>query len=144
MKTNRKFTILRLLVLALVLAGFDAKAASGPALLGKFTLASVTRWGRATLPAGDYSFALDKDYPGSVVTVFRGKQSVARIQTPGISYIKSGRSEIVTENGAVLEMNLPTIGVSLHYPAHNPRHRKGTQEPQLAQIIPVTTAAAGR
>ena len=37
MKTNRKFTVLRLLVLGVVVAGFNAKAASMPALQGKFT-----------------------------------------------------------------------------------------------------------
>ena len=144
MKTNRMLTILRLVVLGVLVAGFNAKAADTPAFQGKFTLSSATRWGQATLPAGDYSFTLDKDYPGSVVTVLRGTQSVARIQTVGMSYIKSGRSEIVMESGAVREVSLPQIGVSLHYPTHNPGHRAAPQEPQVAQIIPVAAAGAGR
>jgi len=144
MKTNPKFTVLRLLVLGVLVAGFNAKAASGPALKGKVTLASVTHWGQATLPAGDYSFTLDKEYPGCVVTVFRGTQAIARIQTPGFSYIESGRSEIVMEGGAVREVNLPTIGVSLQYPLHNPRHRAAPRETQLAQMTPVAKAGAGR
>jgi len=144
MKTNQKFTVLRLLVLGVLVAGFNAKAADFPALQGKFTLVSVTRWGHATLPAGDYSFALDHDYPGSVLTVFRGTQTVARIQTPGMRYIKAGRSEIVMESGIVHEVNLPTIGVSLHYPMPNAGHRAAPREPQLAQVIPVATAGVGR
>ena len=96
------------------------------------------------MPAGDYSFTLDKDYPGSVVTVMRGTQTVARIQTVGMRNIKSGRSEIVMESGTVREVNLPTIGVNLHYPAPNSGHRAAPREPQLAQIIPVAKAGAGR
>jgi hypothetical protein len=141
MKKHQKFTVLGLMVLGMLAAGFKAKAASMPALQGKFTLTSETRWGHATLPAGDYSFTLDKDYPGSVVTLFRGTQCVARIQTQGFSYIKSGRSEIVMEDGTVREVNLPTIGVSLHYPTHN---QAAPQAPVLAQIIPVAATGAGR
>ncbi len=144
MKTNQKFMVLRLLVLGVLAAGFNAKAASVPALQGKFTLASVTRWGPATLPAGDYSFSLDKAYPGSLVTIFRGTQAVARIQAIGVSDIQAGRSEIVMESGTVREVNLPTIGVSLDYPTHHPRHRAAPQEPPLAQVIPVAAAGAGR
>jgi hypothetical protein len=144
MKANKKFTVLRLLVLGMMVAGFSAKPASAQAFQGKFTLASTTHWGVATLPAGDYSFTLDHDYPGSVVAVMRGTQTIARIQTPGINYINSGRSEIVAESGTVREVNLPTIGVSLHYPTSNPGHRAAPREPQLAQIIPVAKAGAGR
>ncbi len=144
MKTNQKFTVVRLLVLGMMVAGFNAKPASAQAFLGKFSLTSAARWGQATLPAGDYSFALDKNYPGSVVTVRRGTQTVARIQVPVVNYIKAGRSEIVMESGNVRDVNLPTIGVNLHYPAHNPGHRAAPREPQLAQIIPVAKAGAGR
>ena len=144
MKTNRMFTVLGLLVLGALVAGFNAKAADVAALQGKFTLTSATRWGQATLPAGDYSFMLDKDYPGSMVTVFRGTQTVARIMTVGMRNIQAGPSEMIVEEGTVREVNLPTIGVSLHYPSPNPSHRTVPQKPQLAQIIPVAVAGAGR
>jgi hypothetical protein len=144
MKTNQKFTVLRLLVLGLLVAGLNAKPASAQAFQGKFTLSSATRWGMATLLAGDYSFSLDKDYAGSVVTLFRGAQCVARIQTISMTNINAGRSEIVTESATVRDVNLPTIGVSLHYPTPNPGHRAAPREPQLAQVIPVAKAGAGR
>ena len=137
MKTNQKFTVLRLLVLGALVAGFNVKPASAQAFQGKFTLSSETRWGLATLPAGDYTFRLDKDYPGSRVTISRGTQTVARIMSVGMGSIQSGRSEIVTEGGTVREVNLPTIGVSLHYPASNSNHRAAPQKQQVAQIIPV-------
>jgi hypothetical protein len=136
--------MLRLLVLGVLVAGFNAKAADVPALQGKFTLPSVTHWGQATLPAGDYSFTLDKDYPGSAVTIFQGTRCVAHIQTPGLNYIKAGHSEIVMEGGTVREMNLPQIGVSLHYLAPNSGHRQAPREPQISQTIPVSTTGVGR
>jgi len=143
MKTNQKFTVLGVLVLGVLLAGINAKAAGEPALQGKFSLPSAIRWGQATLPAGDYSFTLDHAYPGSVVAVFRGTKCVARIQTPGIDYIKSGRSEMVMEGGIVREVSLPQIGVMLHYPAPNRRHR-APQEMEVTQVVPVAAPGAGR
>jgi hypothetical protein len=144
MKTNQKSTVLRLLVLGMMVAGLNAKPASAQVLQGKFTLTSATRWNQATLAAGDYTFTLDHDYPGSIVTVFRGTQTVARIQTVSMGNIKSGRSEIVMESGAVRDVNLPMIGVSLHYPMSSAGHRAAPREPQLAQIIPVAMGGAGR
>jgi hypothetical protein len=135
--------VLRLLVLGLLAAGFNAKPASAQVLKGTFTLPSAIRWSYATLPAGDYAFSLDKDYAGSVVKVFRGGQCVAQIPTPITEHIKSVRSEMVLENGAVNEVSLPQIGVSLRYPAPNRRHR-APQEMRAALVIPIATAGAGR
>jgi hypothetical protein len=137
-------TVLRLVVLGMLVVGFNANLANAQTFKGKFTLPSATRWGLATLPAGEYSFTLDSDYPGSRVTIYRGTQGVARIQTPVVNSMKSGSSEIVMENGTVREVNLPQIGVSLHYPKHNPGHRAAPQEPQVAQIIPVAATGKGR
>jgi hypothetical protein len=142
MKTNQKSTVLRLLVLGALVAGFNARPASAQTFQGKFTLTSTTRWGLATLPAGDYSFTLNHDYPASMVRVLRVRQNVALIATRVISHTTSGRSEMVLENGNVRKLSLPQIGVSLDYPASN--HRAAPREPQLAQIIPVATAGAGR
>jgi hypothetical protein len=144
MKTNQKFAVLKVVVLGVLVAGLNAKAADLPAFQGKFTLPSATRWGQATLPAGDYSFALDHDYPGSLITVFRGTKTVARIQAVGMSDMNSGHSEMVMENGRIREVRLPQVGVTLEYfSTHHSRHGAAPQEP-LAQIIPVTMASAGR
>jgi hypothetical protein len=138
------FTVLRLLVLAVLVAGFNAKPASAQVIQGKFTLPFTARWGLATLPAGNYSFTLDKDSTDSMVTVYRGTRRVAQVLTPGISYTTSGRSEMVLEGGTVRQLSLPQIGVTLDYPAHNPRHRAAPEEAQNARIIQVAAAGAGR
>jgi hypothetical protein len=144
MKTNQKFTVLRLLVLGVLAAGLSAKPASAQDIQGKFTLTSATRWNQVTLPPGDYSFTLDHNYPGSRFTVCRGMQHVALIPTRGISYTTAGRSEMVLDNGNVRRLSLPQIGIAFEYPAHNPRHWAAPQEPQAAQIIPVGVVGAGR
>jgi hypothetical protein len=144
MKTNHKFTVLRLLVLGVLVAGFSAKPANAQAFQGKFTLPSATRWGQATLPAGDYSFTLNHAYAEHVVTVIRGTHPVALIVARFISNTTSGRSEMVLENGKVRKLSLPQIGMTFEYPASNPRHRAAPREPQLAQVIPVANMGAGR
>jgi len=143
MKTHRMLTVLRLLVLALIVGGLNAKPLSAQDYKGKFTLSSVTRWGQALLPAGDYTLTLEHELDG-VVTVFRGTQTVARIQGAVMSNLKSARSEIVTQGGAVREVNLPTMGASLHYSTPNPGRRAAPQELELAQIIPLAKVGAGR
>ena len=144
MKTNHKFTVLRLLVLGLLVAGFSAKPASGQSFQGKFTLTSAARWGQATLPAGDYSFTLNHAYAGNTITVICGTRPVALIAPRVISNTTSGRSEMLLENGNVRKLSLPQIGMTFEYPAHNASHRAAPREPQLAQIIPVAAAGAGR
>jgi len=144
MKTHRRFSVLGLLAVGLLAVGLNVKAADVAVFQGKFTLTSATRWGQATLPAGEYSFTLDHAYPGSVITVHCGTRTVAQILAPGMSSSKSGRSEMVAENGTVREVNLPTIGVRLEYAAPKFSHRAAPQEPLAAQIIPVATKGAGR
>lgn len=143
MNTNRLFTVIRLLVLGVLVAGFNAKAAP-PAFQGTFTLPSEVRWGIATLPAGDYSFTLDLDSGFGMIKVYRGINAVAMIPTVGPGDSESDRSEIVMEDGAVRKVNLPQIGVSLNYPSPNSRHRAAPEETEAALHIPVAARRAGR
>ncbi len=144
MKTNRMLTVAGLAVLAVVAAGFNAKAQAVPTVQGKFTLSSEIRWGSATLAAGDYSFTLDHGYPGSAVTVRRGTRIVARIMTQGVSDMESGKSEIIAENGMVRALNLPILGVSLHYMQQRSTRRFAQREVPMAKIIHLTVTGNGR
>ena len=144
MKTHRRFSVLGLLAVGLLAVGLNVKAADVAVFQGKFTLTSATRWGQATLPAGEYSFTLDHANAGSVITVHQGTRNVAQIMALGMSDSNSGRSEMLAEDGTVLEVNLPTIGVRLEYAAPKFNHRAAPREPLAAQIIPVATKGAGR
>jgi hypothetical protein len=145
MKTNQKLSIVSLLALGVLAAGFSAKPASAQVFQGKFTLPYEVHWGLATLPAGDYSFKLDEGYPEGRIDVCRGPQAVAFVQPLGYGNSKSNRSVIVVEAGIVRKLSLPQIGMDLTFAAHKPAHRAPPQEKELAQIIPVTAVgAAGR
>jgi len=144
METNRKLTVVRLLVLGVLVAAFNAKPASAQIVRGKFTLPFTARWSLATLPAGDYSFTLDKSSADGMVTVNRGKRTMAMIPTTAINYSTSGGSELVLEEGAVRELRLPGIGLTFAYPAHNPRNQAAPEVAQVAHTIPVAVAKAGR
>jgi hypothetical protein len=133
-----------MLALGVVTAAFNTKPARAQILEGKFTLSSTTQWGRATLPAGDYSFTLDHVQPGSLITLFRETRGVAFIMAQGVSSTTSGRSEMVLENGTVRKLSLPQIGATFEYPANKPHGRAAPREPELAQILPVSARAAGR
>jgi hypothetical protein len=144
METNRKVWVIRVLVLGVLVVGLNAKPASAQVFRGEFTLPSEVRWGLATLPAGAYSFTLDKCTVDSRLTIYRGTRYVAWILTNGIGDATSNRSEMVLQGGTVRELSLPQIGLTLYYPAYNPHHLPASEEPQLAQSIPVAAKGAGR
>jgi hypothetical protein len=64
MKSMRNFTLLKLAMGSLLAICFNAGYANAQTVAGKFTLPFEARWGQATLPAGDYSFRLERG-PGA-------------------------------------------------------------------------------
>jgi hypothetical protein len=141
MRINLTTTVAKLAILGALLITFAAKPVSAQVFQGKFSLPATTRWNLATLPAGDYSFALDHAYAGGVITVSRGSKVVARVQASAVSNIDSGRPELAVENGTIRRMTLPQVGVSFDYPA---RTSAKTPETQTAQIIPIIPGSSGQ
>ena len=145
MKTNQKLSIVSLLALGVLAVGLSAKPASAQELEGRFTLPSAARWGLATLPAGDYSFKLDKSSADGMIRVYRGERVVTFVMPQGFGDRTSDRSEMVLVGRAVRELTLPQIGITLSFSDHNLRRRRAPKETELAQTIPVTAVgAAGR
>ena len=144
MKTNQRLAALGVAVLAVTLANINAKAQGVPVFQGTFTLPATTQWGKANLPAGDYTLSLDHEYPGSMVTIFRGTQTVARIQTVGISTFNSGKANLAIVGGTVREMNVAQLGLSFHYAGPAGGHRMSPQQPSLAQSVAINPVRAGR
>jgi hypothetical protein len=145
MKTNRRVTVIRLLVLVVLAAGFNGKPAKAQGtnhVQGTFTLPFAARWGFATLPAGDYSFVLQgTGVTFGMLTVYRGTRSVALIPSKVVNKTESNRSELVLGGGTVRKLTLAQMGLTLEYPA--PRRRAAPNEMELAQTIPVATAGPG-
>jgi hypothetical protein len=144
MKTNRSYTMVRSLVLALASAFIFAGLASAQTAAGKFTLPFEARWGLATLPAGDYSFTLDKPGPGSIVQRSRGTKNVALVVSQSYSMESSGPSALTvvrdSTGNTVRDLRLPEIGVVLHYAPHKPGRASAAAEREIAQMIPITTS----
>ena len=143
MKTNRTFSVLRLLVLGILVAGFNAKPAGAQDFQGDFALPSATRWGVAELPAGDYSLEVYTGNPAQVI-VRRGTNCVAVIVGKASTEDIADRTEMFLENGAVRKLSLPKLEIAVEYPAAKPHHRAAPKEVQAAQIIPVVATRAGR
>lgn len=106
------------------------------------------RWGLATLPAGDYSFKLDRAGPGGMLHLYNGTRTVALVAAQTWAPQTAGRSAllVVQAHGAnvVREMNLPDIGMTLYYAPHNPRHGSAAEERQVTRTIPLTWRGAGQ
>ncbi len=135
MRTTMRFG-LALALLALVLGTAQAQ---GP--IGKFTLPFRAQWGTATLPAGDYSFKLDRAGPGGFLHLYTGLRAVALIppQTYDTRTNAPASLLLVAEHGVpvVREMRLPGIGIVLRYGA--PKARRGSAAEERAAIaLPVT------
>ncbi|HEY6291229.1 MAG TPA: hypothetical protein VI455_06645 [Terriglobia bacterium] len=148
MKWNRSSKLLRLLALALLTAYINPGVASAQEAAGKFTLPFEAHWGLATLPAGEYSFNLDRTGVGVTLQLFHGTKTVAFVINQSYSDTQSGACALtVVRNSAgntVRDLSLPELGVVLHYAPPKPKSRAAAGEREIAQVIPVTATQRGR
>jgi hypothetical protein len=142
MKTNRSYTMVRNLVLALAGTLICSGLASAQAAVGKFTLPFEAHWGLATLPAGDYEFTMDSVKSPVMIEVFRGTKGVALVSTSERSTVSAGPAALTivqTRDGnRVRDLRLPEIGVVLHYAPHKPGKASAAAEREIAQVVPIT------
>jgi hypothetical protein len=138
MNNVRNFVVLFSVVMAAVVGNAQI------ALHGKFQLASETRWGKAVLPAGNYSFTIDStQLPVRIVIQSTdGKTgAIAQAETsvnaaPGGSYL------FITGSGSdstVRSMNLPQLGMSLIYMPLT-RSERETLYAHVSTTVPVQIA----
>ena len=144
MKSNGSFSFAKTLVLvvgALCLSAGLASAQS--AIKGEFTLPSEIHWGRAVLPAGQYSFDLTSMRAPEVIHV-RGEgvnivlmaQAVGDRPTPTDSALVLVRQG---DNNVVRSLRLAPLGVSLYYAPPKGEHQLVAQVPGVTQSVPVHT-----
>ena len=136
MKNIRNFVVL----LTLVAGAVGAHAQTY--FQGKFELTSETRWGKAVLPPGRYSFSMDSVQSPILIHSENGKATaIARAEvnnqaTSGGSYI------VITGFGTerqVRSMNLPQMECSLVFEPLTERERE-TLSARAPQTIPVQLA----
>jgi hypothetical protein len=139
MSSIRISTLLRYFGLALLAVCLNAGPTSAQVFQGKFTLASAAHWGRATLPAGDYWFALDSVNATCMLRLYHNRKGVALIMAQAQNKNDSDRAELTMVRGAVRTLNLPAIGMVLEYAPQHPKHLTAPEEREIAQIVPVAS-----
>ncbi|MGD0326655.1 MAG: hypothetical protein ABSD45_23280 [Terriglobia bacterium] len=144
MKWTRSFNVVKVLLLAVVVAGLSASLASAEEFQVKFTLPFEARWGSAVLPAGDYSLNLDTDKSPCVAIVRQGRQNLAMV----VGYPQTEQREVagptaliaVRSGGeyTIRELHLAKAGVVLEYMAPKAEPQNLAQASQLILRVPVS------
>ena len=144
MKTNRTSRVVRNLVFAVASAFIFAGIASaqGPASKGQFTLPFDAQWGRATLPAGDYTFTLNSTGQPAIVKVEQGNRNIALVtaQSATASDTSKASELIVTRSGGharIRVLHLAELGTDLYYSAPKAEGREMASAPELIQRVPI-------
>jgi hypothetical protein len=140
MKNIRNFALLITVILGVI----GANAQSSSTLNGKVTFPSQVRWGKSTLPAGEYALTIQsKERPVRVmIHSVDGKTAAIALgqisdQQPGNSYV------LVTGSGSnqqVRFMNLPQLSISLMYEPLTPQEREGISA-TASETLPVQIAS---
>jgi hypothetical protein len=142
MKSIRSFTLLHLAMGALAAICLNSGLADAQTISGRFTLPFEVSWGQATLPAGDYSFAVEGIGREAKVRVYRGADSVAYLINYGFETKPSQAVALTVVRSSagnfVRDLSLPEIGQVFHYAAPKAAPESARGKPEVARI-PVTS-----
>lgn len=144
-QTLVQFAVLGLLVLALWVGGAQAQQPS-PTTQGDFTLPFETRWGKAVLPAGDYSFSVHQVSDSTALVTVRGKKANAVVMTAAVDACQEcGTSAlIVLRQGGqrtVQALRLRSLRMTLYYAPPGRVNELLAQTPKTLERVPVLVAA---
>ena len=121
MKSIRRFSLFKLLVLTIAAMGASAMPAHAQTATGTFSLAHRVLWAGAVLPPGDYAFSLNsQDSPARVTVRQVGGSMVAMVLPQSISddnFVGSS-SLVLQEKGGesvVSTLRLKNIGMALQF-----------------------------
>jgi hypothetical protein len=142
MKSMKQITAILSGALAVILL-MAAVASAEPVYQGKFTLSSPVRWGKATLPAGEYSVLLRTNTLPAIATV-RAKNGAEVFVMPielSREAVHGPSALVVSVRGnqaTVKSLRLAEAGLVLHYQP-TPQKGKGVEEAATEQQITVAT-----
>jgi hypothetical protein len=142
MKSTRSLKSVRILLLAVLAAGLSASLASAQEYEGKFTLPYEARWGKAVLPAGDYSFRVNPSRDSCITLVSQGRRGVALILTSKTTRGEvAGSSALITVRSPgsyrIRALRLAEAGMVLEYMPPKAERQLVAQQPVLFQRVPV-------
>jgi hypothetical protein len=141
MKHQARFVML--LTLAVVVA-FAATGTAQGAYSGTFTLPYEVQWGRAVLPAGDYSLAMDsikgplsvRDASGRTRALLFGSNAFPKADQPTALLVT-----VVGHNRVVRSFNCPAWGTNQIYKPFTQEERDRLADGVRAETIPVRLAS---
>jgi hypothetical protein len=146
MNRNRSFSLVKTLVLvvgALCLSAGLATAQS--AMKGEFTLPSEIHWGRAVLPAGQYSFDLASTSAPQVIHIRgEGVHVMLMAQAVGDRPVPTDSALVLVRQGDssfVRSLRLAPLGISLYYAQPKGEAPTVAQVPGVTQRVPVYTSS---
>jgi hypothetical protein len=145
MKSIRKVSLLKVLVLFIGALGASVLPASAQSTKGTFTLGHKVRWGTAVLPAGDYAFSVDtQTWPARVMLRELGGATSAIILPQSFSDEKlAGGSTLVIEKEAgesvVSTLKLANIGLALEF-----HSTKVAPPAETATLGPIADSRSGK
>jgi hypothetical protein len=142
-KMKNRVRFVMLLTLAVVVALAATGTAQGTVYSGKFTLPYEVQWGRAVLPAGEYSLAMDtikgplsvRDASGRTRALVFGSRGFPKAEQPTALLVTvSGNSRVVRS------LNCPAWGANLVYKEFTQEERERLASGVGTETIPVRLA----
>ena len=139
MESIRRFSLSKVLLLAIVAMGASAIPAQAQTTTGTFSLDHKVRWAGAVLPPGDYTFSLSShDLPPRVTVRQVGGPVVAMLLPQTVSeddYVGSSSLVLRQEGGEsfVSVLRLKNVGMALEFAS--PRLLKPVAE--TAKLAPI-------
>lgn len=127
-----------LVVISMVLVGVAANAQT--VLHGKFVLTSEAHWGKAVLPAGEYTFTMSSVQSPIIIQAVKGKAAAMVLAETHADVAPGGSYILITADGQVRSMNLPQLGTSLIFRPLTSRERE-TLYASTSRTVPVQVAA---
>jgi hypothetical protein len=144
MRTKVQLFVAVILTAGLFVAWANAQSGSGVLIYrGSFTLQHGVHWGKAMLPAGEYSISLDSNRSPALVRSKDGKTTVFTPMPITNDGNKGPAALVIAARGderEVLSLNLPAIGSSLVYKRLTQAQREMTAKMEQVQVAPAKAA----
>jgi hypothetical protein len=145
MKSMR--SVLAISFLALLAGGLWCPAARAQtAAKGKFTLPFDVQWGKWIVPAGEYSFTLDRTTAEGILTVQSSESTFRMLHKTAFVHDAFGDSDLRVERidgkWTVSELHLTPVGTGFCY-CHKPKGPKeklNARNHEFEATVPVTVS----
>jgi hypothetical protein len=144
MRTKVQLFVAVILTAGLFAACANAQSGSGVVIYrGNFTLPHETHWGRATLPAGEYSISVDSSHTPALVRSKDGKTTVHTSIPIGDDSNNGPTALVIAARGnerEVLSLNLPQLGKSMVFKRLTQAEREMTAKMEQVEVAPAKAA----